>query len=233
MGTITGVRTKQRVAALTFDDGPDPRTTPAILDVLERHGVRATFFMLGMRAAAYPDLCFRIEHAGHAIANHSWAHRSFVLEAPKGRAAASRWRRELIRRSAEALGPGSVPLFRPPYGHQNFQVRIDAHRAGDEVIGWNVSAGDWTDDDPDAIVRRVRDQLRPGAIVLWHDALADAYAERYFDRSNTITALDRFLELEADHYRLVPLPELLTCGPAVRRFFYPRPSRDSLPSVMG
>jgi len=77
LGTITHVETARPVAALTFDDGPDPVSTPLVLDLLERHGAKATFFILGKHAALYPGLVKRIAESGHAVANHSFDHGRF------------------------------------------------------------------------------------------------------------------------------------------------------------
>src|SRR4051812_35940455 len=78
VGAITSAETTQPLVALTFDDRPDPRSTPLVLDLLERHDARATFFMVGAAAYRHPDLVRRIAEAGHTVANHSWDHTSFT-----------------------------------------------------------------------------------------------------------------------------------------------------------
>lgn len=229
LGTVTGIETTESVVAFTFDDGPDPASTPLVLDALAAAGARATFFMIGVWAAANPELVERVVAEGHALGNHGWAHRSMVLDAPKGRRVARRWRREAIRRGAEAVGPNPCTMFRPPYGHQNVAVRLAARDLGHEVVGWRVAAGDWDADSPERIAARVLDQLEPGAIVLWHDALADAFERESFDRTASIEALRHVLDQSRERYRLVTVPELLTLGPARRRFVYPRPRPGTLP----
>src|SRR4051794_38727678 len=77
-GAITSVETEQPLVALTFDDGPDPLSTPSVLRLLERHNARATFFMVGAAAYRHPDLVRQVAQAGHVIANHSWDHSSFT-----------------------------------------------------------------------------------------------------------------------------------------------------------
>jgi len=232
LGTITAVATDESVVALTFDDGPHPDSTPIVLDLLDRYRAKATFFMLGERAAQYPELVNRAVEAGHAVATHGWEHRSLVLERPPGRAGL-RWQQSLIRRGSQSLGYGGARLFRPPYGHQDLRAHLMARSVGVEVIGWNVVAGDWNNEAADVIAARVLADLSPGCVVLWHDALADAYDASYFDRSEAIAALDVVLSEASDRYRFVTIPELLRCGRARRRYFYPRPDADSLHALHG
>ncbi len=230
LGTITAVDTDEPVVALTFDDGPHPQSTPQVLDVLDRHGAKGTFFVLGERAAQHPEIVNRAVESGHAVATHGWEHRSLVLERPAGRAGL-RWQQSLVRRGSASLGYGGVKLFRPPYGHQDVQAHLMARSVGVDVVGWNVAARDWGDEPADAIAARVVDDLKPGCVVLWHDSLADAYEARYFDRSEAIAALDLVLAASSDRFRFVTVPELLRCGRAQRRFFYPPPADDSLPAL--
>src|SRR6266849_2574451 len=98
IGTIAHVATRDAVAALTFDDGPHPEYTPRLLQILERHQARATFFMLGEKAHRYPELVQRVAQAGHAIGNHSWDHPVF----PE---ISRRERRDQIRACAKAIDP--------------------------------------------------------------------------------------------------------------------------------
>src|SRR5215813_2722034 len=77
VGSLIRVATREPAIALTFDDGPDPRETPRVLDVLERHGARGTFFLVGKSVERYPEIVARAAAAGHALANHSWDHLSF------------------------------------------------------------------------------------------------------------------------------------------------------------
>jgi len=118
LGAITHVATPDPVAALTFDDGPNPKFTPCLLDILEKHKARATFFMLGENAQRYPQLVQRVARAGHAIGNHSWNHPEFP-------SITGRERRAQIRRCAKAIAPHGQRLFRPPYGYQNIASCID------------------------------------------------------------------------------------------------------------
>jgi hypothetical protein len=124
--------------SLTFDDGPDPQVTPAVLEVLRRHAARATFFVLTEHAFAHPDLVRRILGEGHEIGLHFDRH-DRITELPP-RAALSRMR-AARRRLAELAGP--VRLFRPPYDSQNLATYLFARSQGLDVIGWSQVADDW------------------------------------------------------------------------------------------
>ncbi len=143
-GTITHFAATDAVA-LTFDDGPHPEHTPRLLDILERHQVRATFFPVGEFAQKYPELIRRAAEAGHAIGNHSWSHAAFPF-------ITSREQREQIRAAAQAVAPYGQRIFRPPYGYQNVRSRLNAMWLGYQVVTWSVHAEDWFDRDADWMV---------------------------------------------------------------------------------
>ena len=140
LGSLTSVITKEKVVALTFDDGPHPEYTPRVIEILARHQARATFFMVGQAAQRYPDLVRKIGEAGHAIGGHSWDHSSF-------RRLTGRQRRRQMRACEQVLAPYGQPLFRPPYGEQSVAARIDAFWMGYEVVGWTANSGDWYEAD--------------------------------------------------------------------------------------
>ncbi len=217
-GTITHVRTTDPVVALTFDDGPSRGATPKVLDLLERHGAKGTFFVLGKQAEAHPEILARAAYGGHAICNHSWSHPQFPRLTPGNR------RGELLR-CALATAPFGHPLFRPPYGYEDLRSRLDALRMGYRLVGWNLNTGDWCTPDPHVLIDRIREGLRPGAIVLFHDNIfvAPTEAERpaldtpvHADRSAMLTALAYTLETYSGIYRFVTVPELLKRGKACR-----------------
>lgn len=219
-GTVTHVATGERVAALTFDDGPDPEVTPTLAGLLESYGARATFFMVGRSAARYPRLLQRLVAGGHALGNHSWDHPSFRL-------INGRFRRAQIRWCRDALGRWGSPLFRPPYGHQSPASQLDAVRCGYRVVGWSVIAEDWRDDPAEALVERVERRLEPGSIVLFHDRLFTTVDDRYCDRGPTLAAVERLLERHRG-WRFVTVPELLLCGRPRKAHWYPRADLDWL-----
>lgn len=213
MGTITSVATDEPVAALTFDDGPHPRYTPRLLEILRRYDARATFFVVGESARKHPDLLRSMAEAGHAIGNHSWDHPSFP-------AIGSRERRRQMRACEEAIGPYSQRLFRPPYGNQNMASRFDAWRLRCRVVTWSAVGGDWQDDRAEAIFDRLANGLRPGSILLMHDALCTAEDERYAAREATLEAVRMLLERRGGTYRFVTVPGLLRSGRARKEWWH-------------
>lgn len=152
--------------ALTFDDGPDPESTPAFLDLLERHDVRATFFLLGRFAAEQPGLVRAMAEAGHELAVHGWDHRCVVLKGPRTLV-------EDLRRTAgtvEGLTGRGVGWYRPPYGVLTTPALLAARRAGLRTVLWTAWGRDWeAGADPARIAATVGRTLRPGGTVLLHD----------------------------------------------------------------
>jgi peptidoglycan/xylan/chitin deacetylase (PgdA/CDA1 family) len=150
--------------APTFDDGPDPERTPALLDVLARAGAKATFFLVGKCAAAHPDLVRRIAGEGHAIGNHTFTH------AWLPGLSARRIEAELARcQDVLADVTGARPrLVRPPYGQRDFRFYRIARRLGLTPVLWSLDSRDWTGASSETILRRAR-RAGPGDVVLLHD----------------------------------------------------------------
>jgi peptidoglycan/xylan/chitin deacetylase (PgdA/CDA1 family) len=164
-------RTGRRAVALTFDDGPHPERTPAILDTLKRHGVQATFFVTGERAAAHPEIIRRIVAEGHLVGNHTFSHSPRF---PLG--GSSKMAPEIAReieRCDEALEKivGTRPaLFRPPFGVTTPNIARALRRHPHTVAGWSIRSLDTVSRWPrEKVFERVRRCLRPGAVVLLHD----------------------------------------------------------------
>jgi peptidoglycan/xylan/chitin deacetylase (PgdA/CDA1 family) len=217
-GTIVGVATTRPVAALTFDDGPDPAYTPRLLDILARHGAKATFFMLGERASRHPELVARVAREGHEIGNHSWDHPSL----------ASLSREEFDRQidlARIALRPHGARLMRPPHGYQTLKSFLSARRHGYEVVCWNIDCTDWQIDDGPALARSLDERLASGAIILLHDSLAVFSEKRFIDRRPTLDAVDRLLGARPD-FRFLTVSELMQAGAPVRRFWRSLPPRS-------
>ena len=166
---------------LTFDDGPDPTWTTQVLDVLAKHGGRATFCMVGKYARANPALVQRVVSEGHALCNHSQTHASLDTLSVDGVEA------EIAGAQASISGAAgrSPTVFRIPYGRGSATVQAVAAKLGLSILGWNVDPSDYTRPGTDQIVARVSQALRPGAIVLFHDGGGD--------RSQTVAALDRLI----------------------------------------
>ena len=137
--------------ALTFDDGPNPVWTPKLLEVLEGNGVKATFFLLGSRAKAEPQLVRRIVDAEHLIGNHSWSHPNLALTA------AGRVREELTKTNdlLEQITGGPVRYFRPPFGARRPVVFKIARSLGLCPVLWNAMTSDWSEESADRIAEEL------------------------------------------------------------------------------
>ncbi len=162
-----------RVVALTFDDGPHPEWTPRILDVLARHGARATFFVVGAQAALHPDIVRRIAAEGHAVGHHSWTHSEPATTPTRLLLAENRRTRQFL----EALLDRPAPLFRPPHGKLTPLKLLGAWAQGNVLVLWNRDPKDYQM--PSATELRTwvsRQPLLAGDIVLLHDTHAHTAA---------------------------------------------------------
>jgi len=155
-----------RRVALTFDDGPDPEGTPRLLELLARRGIRATFFLIGERAARYPDLARAIAADGHEIGNHTWRHRNAWFLGP---AATAREVLEGVRILADLTGRAPV-LYRPPWGIVNAPALVVARRAGLTTVLWSVQPEGLRPRSPAEQLRHCAHRLHDGAIVDLHEA---------------------------------------------------------------
>lgn len=152
--------------ALTFDDGPDPARTPALLDTLAAMGVKATFFVTGDQADANPELCARIAREGHQLGNHTYSHRYLPLARSRSVECELRATDRAIARAA-----GVVPdIARPPYGGRSPWTVRAFFRAAKRVVLWDVNSFDWKGKPAPEIAERVLERARPGSIVLMHEA---------------------------------------------------------------
>ncbi|WP_262177374.1 polysaccharide deacetylase family protein [Saccharococcus sp. Marseille-Q5394] len=194
--------TDEKRVALTFDDGPDPRFSNDVLDVLKQYNVPATFFVLGSRAVANPEIVKRMQNEGHVIGNHTYAHPNLVEESDLDTLEGE------VTRTEDALN-GIIgyrtKLFRPPYGFLYNELVEKLRDMDYYVIGWSVDSLDWQEDPPEVIASNVLDIIHPGAIILMHDG-----AESGGDRTNTIEALQQIIPtLQGQGYEFVTVPELL------------------------
>jgi len=186
---------EQRVVALTFDDGPHPRTCTAILDVLHKEGVRATFFPVGFRLKEYPALLDRMVSDGHEVGNHTWDHRRLTtVDLEKARREVRNVRTLVYERT------GIIPrLVRPPGGTYDTRVLEMCREEGFEVCLWTANAGDWKRMSANEIADKVLDQVHPGSIVLMHDEFMQ-----------TPLSLPRIIDgLRARGYQFVTASEML------------------------
>lgn len=151
--------------ALTFDDGPSPTGTPAVLDALDHLDLRVTFFCLGSSVARWPGLVEEILRRGHAVGTHGHRH-AHHLARPPG------WIGRDLDRALDALGKVGVRprWFRPPYGQVAGPTMAAARVRGVELVLWSAWGREWAAPDAAAVARRVTTGLVPGAIVLLHDS---------------------------------------------------------------
>jgi peptidoglycan/xylan/chitin deacetylase (PgdA/CDA1 family) len=189
LGSVRGVHTGVPVVALTYDDGPEPGETDAVLDALAEAGVQATFFQLVYRAEAYPELVRRVVAAGHEIALHGVDH-ARLTELP---AAEVRRRLSAGKRRLERVAGQDVRLFRPAYGAQTVRTYLAARRAGLDVVVWGPTAEDWRDGPAAEVAERALADVAPGAVMLLHDAFevppGDQTPRPTFDRGEVTRAL--------------------------------------------
>ena len=166
MDTVTHASRDRPRIALTFDDGPDPQRTPALLDVLAELGAPATFFLLGKHVDAHPALAARIAHEGHELGNHTYKHRYLPLARSRSVAHELATTDAAIERAT-----GVVPtIARPPYGGRSPRnVRVFA-RQSKRLVLWDVNSFDWKGAPAAAVARRVVERTRPGSIILMHEA---------------------------------------------------------------
>ncbi|MFE4052611.1 polysaccharide deacetylase family protein [Streptomyces sp. YIM B13518] len=183
-----------RTMVLSFDDGPDPRYTPHILDTLARYEVRAMFFVCGEMAAGHRDLVARMADEGHVVGNHTWTHPLLT------RLRRARIRSEMERTSdiVEKICGERPAWFRAPYGAWNRAVFRLGAELGMESLAWTVDTLDWTEPGTRTIVERVADGAAPGVVVLSHDAGGD--------RSQSVRALRTYLPglLDSGYHLTVP-----------------------------
>jgi len=157
-----------RGVVLTFDDGPDPVHTRKVLDILDAHDAKATFFVIGRKVERHPDVVKEIVERGHAVGVHGYAHdRLFSLRGPR------RVRRDLERavRALEKVTNERPTLFRPPVGHTSPTIARIAEQLGLTMVGWSVAGYDGiARSEPRKVVARITRKLDDGDIVLLHDA---------------------------------------------------------------
>ena len=196
-----GVSTKQRVIALTFDDGPDPTWTPQVLSILQKKRVAATFFMVGQMVRAHPRFARQVQAAKFPIGSHSWSHPRHP-RSPK----AEIERTDAIMQRVLGFKP---TLFRPPYGIMNNGLVKVALSRDQNVIIWDSFGADWDKHATSAtIAAKVLKSARPGGIVLLHDGGGH--------RAKTVAALPHIIDtLRKRGFRFVTVPRILSMGPPI------------------
>jgi peptidoglycan/xylan/chitin deacetylase (PgdA/CDA1 family) len=182
--------------AMTFDDGPNDKLTPKLLDLLAAHHIKATFFVLGELVQTYPEIVQRAAREGHEIGNHSWSHPNLAKLSDAGV-------RQQLQKTDDAIkaATGARPtLMRPPYGNLSERQKRWVHSDfGYKIILWDVDPLDWKRPGPKIVCSRIVKDTRAGSIVLSHDI-----------HPGTIEAMPATLEqLEAKGFKFVTVSELI------------------------
>lgn len=190
--TFIGTPGKGRQLALTYDDGPNDPDTLRLLDVLAKHGVKATFFMIGRYVEQRPDIVHRIVAEGHEVGNHTYMHPVLSL------CDAGNVRAEL-ERCARALSAADVPaakLFRPPFGARRPATLRIARELGYTPVMWSVWCFDWKETTADRVEAHAVKRIRGGDVILLHDGGHKRFGT---DRSHTVEATDRIIRRYKDN----------------------------------
>ena len=188
---------EQRIA-LTFDDGPHPRYTPKILEILKKYGVKATFFVIGQNIEYYPGIVEQIIADGHEIGNHTYRHKhTRMLDEDTFCKDVSRCDGMLFEKCDY-----NIKLFRPPEGYVDEKVRMISKELGYSIILWNIDTRDWAHETPYMIEQNIINNISAGDIILMHDYVSG--------ENSTIEALDRVIpKLLDENYKFVSVSELI------------------------
>jgi peptidoglycan-N-acetylglucosamine deacetylase len=188
--------------ALTYDDGPNDPHTLKLLDVLAKHNVRATFFMIGRYVRQRPDIAGAVAQAGHVIGNHTFTHPLLIFESE------AQTREELVdcrQALQDAIGEHSN-LFRPPFGGRRPATLRVARELGLQPVMWNLSGHDWNATPAAMIEKKVARQMRGGDVVLLHDGGHKAMGA---DRAQTVMATDNLIRRYRDQgHKFVTVDEM-------------------------
>jgi peptidoglycan/xylan/chitin deacetylase (PgdA/CDA1 family) len=197
--TLTRLAPGSKQIALTYDDGPNDPHTLRLLDVLAKHDVRATFFMIGRYVQSRPDIVREVVKAGHIVGNHTFTHPNLIFTS----AAETRVQMQNCDRAlTDAIGEHSL-LFRPPFGGRRPQTLRIARDLGLEPVMWNVTGWDWNAPPAEEIKRRVEKQIRGGDLILLHDG---GHKQIGADRSQTVIATDRLImRYKTEGYEFLPV----------------------------
>jgi peptidoglycan-N-acetylglucosamine deacetylase len=189
--------------ALTYDDGPNDPHTLRLMDVLAKHDVRATFFLIGRYVQRRPDIVRELVKAGHVVGNHTFTHPLLIFQP----AAEIKSQLENCARAlTDAVGKHSN-LFRPPFGGRRPAVMRIVRERGLVPVMWNVTGYDWNAPSAEHIERKVAGHVRGGDVILLHDGGHLAFGS---DRSLTVAATDRLIaRYKAEGYEFATIPEMM------------------------
>jgi peptidoglycan/xylan/chitin deacetylase (PgdA/CDA1 family) len=159
--------TSGKKVAITFDDGPCEKNSEKILEILDKHHCSSTFFLIGNRVKANPELVEMMSKGGHLIGNHSLSHSNFF---PFFRSSRIQKEVEECNRFLEAAGSGPVRFFRPPFGVTNPNVARGLKSTGMQVAGWSIRSFDTRNQAPEKVVKRILKRIKGGEVILLHES---------------------------------------------------------------
>jgi len=201
--TFTGLTRGTRQLALTYDDGPNDPHTLRLLEVLAKHNVSATFFLIGRYVEQRPNIAREIVTAGHVVGNHTFTHPRLTLK----REDEIRQQLSDCRAALEAAIGRHSNLFRPPFGGRRPAVLRIARELALDPIMWNVTGYDWNAPPSSVIERKVSQQVQGGDVILLHDG---GHRQMGADRSNTVIATDHLIaRYKSEAYEFVTIPRML------------------------
>ena len=204
--TFTGLVRGSRQIALTYDDGPNDPHTLHLLEVLARHGVQATFFLIGGYVQQRPEIAREIAQFGHAIGNHTFTHPLLIFQ---GETEIRGQLHDCSSALKDAIGEHSN-LFRPPFGGRRPAVLRIARELGLEPVMWNVTGYDWNAPPAAEIESKVAKQIHGGDVILLHDG---GHKQMGADRSQTVIATDHLIARhKTDGYDFVTIPRLMAAS---------------------
>ena len=194
--------TNPRQLALTFDDGPNDPHTLRLLEILAKHDVRATFFLVGRYVQQRPQIVRDLVKAGHVLANHTFTHPNLIFCSPLQ----TRIQLAECSRAIEDAAGQSPKLFRPPFGGRQPSTLRIAREMGLEPVMWSVTGWDWEAKPADYVEGKVTGQVKGGDIVLLHDG---GHREMGADRSQTVIATNNLItRYKAEGYQFVTIPAM-------------------------
>ena len=201
--TFTGNSASRKQIALTYDDGPNDPHTLRLLEVLTKHGVRATFFLIGRYVHRRPDIAREVVGSGHVVGNHTFTHPLLIFKsAAEVREELQQCRQSLL----DAVGVHSN-LFRPPFGGRRPGTLQIARELGLEPIMWNVTGYDWNAPPAAVIEHKISNRVRGGDVILLHDG---GHKQMGADRSQTVLATERLIcRYKEEGYEFVTIPKMM------------------------
>lgn len=205
VGVISRLPFKKKIS-ITFDDGPDPRYTPRVLDILEAEGVKACFFVVGEKARNYPEIIRKIMAGGHEIGSHGLKHKNPWLLGPV----------ETVReikhsfKAIEEISGLSPEYYRPPWGLFNLSYFLTTLFMKYKIVLWSFVSWDWTKGaTPEAIISRIKKSMTDGSILIFHDSDTEPGASTGSPEKMICALPDIINEIKRRGYQITPLKELL------------------------